>query len=233
MTAPDFPYIYRRGGKWYFRGGGVLPDHPSQCEKSLALYSRLHQIHIKGVPNKWREAAEMIDGPTPLLDYFASISDAKAQRFENMILRKRGKDACWPWRGKPDRLGYGTKHIATLGRSVGAHRASIAYFNAVEPGDQFVCHHCDNPICCRPDHLYLGDAQTNATDRVVRERVNPAFGPRAPSAKLTQEQAEHLRELFGQGASPRSLARMFSVSESTVSKIGRGLSYRPSPPFAA
>jgi hypothetical protein len=226
MPKAEYPYIYKQKGKWYFRGGGVMKNHPSECELSRAMYNVLHHLHIKHSSNKWKKAAEKIDGPTPYLDYFASISDAKAAQFDRMIIRKRGKDACWPWRGKPDPMGYGKKHLFTLGRSVGAHRAAFAFFHVVEPGDGFVCHHCDNPICCRPDHLYLGDAQTNSDDRVSRDRVRFATGERASSAKLTQEQAEELRALFQQGVPNRDLQKMFGLASGNISKIGRNLAYR-------
>jgi hypothetical protein len=32
------------------------------------------------------------------------------------------------------------------------------------------CHHCDNPSCVRPDHLYDGDQFTNMHDCVARGR---------------------------------------------------------------
>lgn len=32
------------------------------------------------------------------------------------------------------------------------------------------CHHCDNPTCWNPDHLYGGDQSTNNHDAIRRGR---------------------------------------------------------------
>lgn len=34
----------------------------------------------------------------------------------------------------------------------------------------FICHHCDNPPCVNPDHLYEGTPSQNALDSVARGR---------------------------------------------------------------
>lgn len=36
--------------------------------------------------------------------------------------------------------------------------------------DQFVCHHCDNPLCVNLEHVYLGSALTNNRDTAARKR---------------------------------------------------------------
>lgn len=221
----EYPFIFKVSGRWYVRGGGVLPRHPSEGAEALAAYEEAIRRTVK-THDPWGEAAALLDGPTPYLDYFSWLTDQQIQNFGKKIIRKRGADACWPWRGKSDPNGYGLRFMRTIGRAARAHRVAIAYFKFVEPGDHFVCHHCDNPICCRPDHLYLGDAQSNADDRVKRNRVNPAIGPRAPSAKLTQNQAECLREMFRDGARPVDLAEKFGISRSAAWQIAHNNTYR-------
>lgn len=49
-----------------------------------------------------------------------------------------------------------------------AHRLALFYTLGYWP--KFACHHCDNPPCVNPDHLYDGDATTNARDVAVRQR---------------------------------------------------------------
>jgi hypothetical protein len=35
----------------------------------------------------------------------------------------------------------------------------------------YVCHHCDQPGCFNPQHLYVGNARTNAEDRKLAETM--------------------------------------------------------------
>jgi hypothetical protein len=51
-----------------------------------------------------------------------------------------------------------------------AHR--VAYQVAYGPFDPrlHVLHHCDNPTCVRPDHLFLGTQADNNMDRDMKGR---------------------------------------------------------------
>lgn len=52
-----------------------------------------------------------------------------------------------------------------------AHRFSWVEANGTDvPDGLFVCHHCDNPPCVRPDHLYAGTRVDNAKDSIRRGR---------------------------------------------------------------
>lgn len=84
----------------------------------------------------------------------------------------RSGAGCWEWdmgrqTGKYGRLNFG-------GDSAYAHRVSYLVHNGeITPG-LFVCHHCDNPICVRPDHLFLGTSADNNRDKARKGRtVNP------------------------------------------------------------
>lgn len=53
-----------------------------------------------------------------------------------------------------------------------AHRISyiIAYDSI--PQDMLVCHSCDNPLCVRPTHLFLGTNADNVRDKELKGRGN-------------------------------------------------------------
>jgi HNH endonuclease len=92
--------------------------------------------------------------------------------------RVRKTDACWEWTGSTRHFGHG--HLNVSGRRVLAHRFSWELANGPIPPGLQINHHCDNPPCVRPDHLYLGTQADNTRDRVERGRSR---GGRRPSAR--------------------------------------------------
>ena len=79
-------------------------------------------------------------------------------------------DGCWVWMASGNR-GYGV--IAMPGRSgrmVYAHRYSYELHYGAFDQSLLVLHHCDNPACVRPDHLFLGTHLDNQQDKVSKGR---------------------------------------------------------------
>ncbi len=70
---------------------------------------------------------------------------------------------CWEWIAGIN--GNGRPIFSIRKKSIAAHRVSyILHFGDI-PKDICVLHRCDNPICVRPDHLFLGTHLDNANDR--------------------------------------------------------------------
>jgi hypothetical protein len=81
-------------------------------------------------------------------------------------------DSCWSWRGYKVN-GYGV-HTSPfyMAKKEYAHRISwqIAHSRQIPKG-KMVLHHCDNPECTRPDHLFLGTCKDNMQDAISKGRM--------------------------------------------------------------
>ena len=88
-------------------------------------------------------------------------------------------------------------------------------------------HHCDNPKCCNPHHLYWGTASDNMQDRARRGRANTPnqAGANNGAAKLTEAQLAEIIEKFRRGLSNKQIASGLPVSHSLVSRIRTGRSW--------
>lgn len=70
--------------------------------------------------------------------------------------------------------------MGALKRSLLAHRLAYAITYGPIGNGLLVCHKCDNPICVRPDHLFIGTQSDNQRDRVAKGRwknPNPRVSP--------------------------------------------------------
>lgn len=72
------------------------------------------------------------------------------------------ESGCLIWLGGIDRSGYGFLSIG--GRKTKAHRLAWEVAYGKIPEGLCVCHHCDVPLCVRPDHLFLGSHRENMSD---------------------------------------------------------------------
>jgi hypothetical protein len=123
---------------------------------------------------------------------------------------------CWPWLKGTDRGGYGK-----LG-NVRAHRHAWTLTYGPIPAGLVICHACDNPPCCRPDHLFVGTPADNTNDMKAKGRQPRLFGVMNAAAKLTEDDVRAIRRAYAAGgAHQREIARRFGVGQMTVSLIVR------------
>lgn len=74
---------------------------------------------------------------------------------------------CWLWDGQTSGSGYGFFYRNK--KYIQAHRFSYEYFVG-RLGKSICCHHCDNPLCVNPFHLFAGTVQDNNIDRENKKR---------------------------------------------------------------
>jgi hypothetical protein len=115
---------------------------------------------------------------------------------------------CWLWTAALHDDGYGMFGIS--GRSRYAHRLSFEFTHGAIPDGMQVLHHCDNPPCVNPAHLYLGTRADNMHDMVVRGRF---------ASKVTADQVRVIRARAANGERRKQLAMDYSISEAQVKWI--------------
>ena len=134
------------------------------------------------------------------------------QRFLNNVKLPINPSLCWEWISWKTG-GYG--HISINNEIFHAHRLSWIIYNGEIPDKLCVCHHCDNPSCVNPDHLFLGTRKENNQDMAHK-------GRHRGNRKLTKEQVIEIKKLYIlDNTSHRQLAKIYNVSHSTIGYLLR------------
>ena len=129
---------------------------------------------------------------------------------------------CWIWQGSNNGR-YGT--MGKRGVRHFAHRFSYSVFIGKIPPRMKVCHTCDTPLCCNPEHLFLGTQRDNIVDAYNKGRLvppAPVTGDAHHNAKLTDKQIVELIAEVNAGSSKTSVAKKYGISDTSVGKYVRG-----------
>jgi hypothetical protein len=138
-------------------------------------------------------------------------------------------NGCWIWQEGKATDGYGQTRIgADTTRLV--HR--IMYREAYGDFDRkmLICHKCDTPACCNPDHLFIGTNSDNVRDAANKGRmakgkkngcyIHPEKVPRGTTngmSVLTEDKVIEIRNRYAKGdISQLNLGKLYGVSEHTI-----------------
>lgn len=149
-------------------------------------------------------------------------------RFWSKVDKSGGPTACHPWIGAlKGSAGYGS--FSHKNKSVLAHRKAYELTYGPITEGMKVLHHCDNPPCCNPIHLFEGTTADNNADKVAKGRhphgdthyrhLHPEIAPRGekhPMAKLTAAQVADIRERLANGERPVALAVEYGVTRNNI-----------------
>lgn len=134
-----------------------------------------------------------------------------------------GDGGCVVWKRYRTPFGHGVLSVKKKTRY--AHH--VAYELSVGEITDGMCvlHHCDNPSCVNPRHLYLGTHADNMRDVRVRGRgigKHPtARGATNPHAKMNEEAVKVFRFLRGKKTATL-MARLYGTSATNVVCIQNG-----------
>lgn len=115
--------------------------------------------------------------------------------------------------------GYSRVGVGRISKLV--HR--LIFFCAFPETDTSLCilHKCDNPACCRLDHLFAGTQTDNMEDKIKkgRQRSGSSFGVEHPRSVLTAEQVREIRASKRHHGNVTSLARRYNVALGTIKSV--------------
>ena len=126
-------------------------------------------------------------------------------------------DNCWGWIGTLHGDGRASFWDNNKPGYVTAARFCWELHFGPIPIGMCVLHHCDNPRCVRPDHLFLGTRDENVKDRQVQNRQ--ANGSRNARAKLSETEVIRIRLLYSNGTTAKQIAKHFGLSQNHVYAI--------------
>jgi hypothetical protein len=132
---------------------------------------------------------------------------------------------CWPFKGAIVRGGYGC--LSFQRTRIMAHRLAWTLTHGPIPSGMVICHHCDNPPCCNPGHLFIGTIKDNNVDMGLKRRNAPGG---IPPPKLSWEQVNAIRAIYENGKRPqtfRQTAKQFGVTPPAISQIVNGRIRKP------
>jgi hypothetical protein len=129
-----------------------------------------------------------------------AIRDYKRHIQENVLIDPDTE--CWVWQRSKNNLGYGFISYHGKGNQL-VHRVSYQEFIGPIPDGLNVLHHCDNPPCANPDHLFTGTQKDNAADMVAKGRDLRSLLVKDPARReaLSASQRKHQtgRRVFNNG----------------------------------
>lgn len=138
---------------------------------------------------------------------------------------------CWDWTG--NLTVAGRPRFKSNGKTYAGHRVSYEIHKRIIPRNLCVCHTCDNPKCCNPDHLWLGTHAENQHDCFLKGRrakglknghyTKPESTARGEQHKRSKLIENDVRKILKIGATmpQRQIGEMFNTPQTNISRILR------------
>ncbi len=147
------------------------------------------------------------------------------ERFKSYLVEQ--PNGCWEYSKARNGDGYGM--FWHNGKTYGAHKFAALYLGGmtINKGD-CVCHRCDNPACCNPEHLFIDTNQANTADRHRKGRS--VRGSDVGTSKFSDDDIREIRRLYAAANGRRGIltqiAKAYGVSVTPIWSICHGLGWK-------
>lgn len=146
------------------------------------------------------------------------------QKFVSLMNVTPDKNECWEWMGATRVREYGG--MTFKGKLWLAHRLCLL-FSGRDPRGKCACHHCDNPKCVNPSHLFIGTMMDNTRDMIRKGRNRPTKGEDNGGCTTPLSTVLALRKEYVPGIiSQKHLAEKYNVTQNTVCLIVNRYSWK-------
>ena len=136
---------------------------------------------------------------------------------------------CWLWKAGVDGCFYGKFKIHN--KQTTAHRASWIISNGEVPDGLVVCHYCDTPLCCNPNHLFLGTLSDNTNDSMHKGRLYIHGVADPGGSALNESDVLMIRYLWDCGYSRKAIASMMGISPAHATRVYNRKIWKHIPPL--
>lgn len=200
------------------------------CQCDCGRTQEIQRSSLKNINPACRECKQLRNksktnrGESLCIEKYPKIPTQEA--FEKLFVTDPST-GCWIWIGrifkpKDPQQRYGIIWSQRHQKRLYAHRVAWMIYRGDLPQHLNVCHHCDNPSCVNPSHLFLGTQAENLQDMFRKKRG--AVGPKASMAKLTWEQVDKIRSDKRKGI---IIAREMGIEAAIIYGVKSGRTYKP------
>lgn len=154
----------------------------------------------------------------------SQLSDKEREdfyRFWSKVDIKDNIEECWNWTAFIYPNGYGVFKFNC--GNVLSHRMAYILSKGKIPSELQVQHLCNNPTCCNPSHLELGDNSKNMRYMIKCGRYN-SYGENSSFSRLTEDQVREILKIHKEHSelTQYEIAKMFCISQPQISRIING-----------
>lgn len=144
--------------------------------------------------------------------------------YERFWAKVRKSDGCWEWTARTRVTGYGRIAVGAPSKKQSlAHRVSWEFAFGPVPDGLWVLHRCDNRLCVRIDHLFIGTPLDNVADMMSKGRWNAdTEWPRGEARvqhKWTEVDVRAIRDRVARGERRKAVARDYGMSITNLNAI--------------